>query len=372
MTAAARLAGGVAHDLNNLLSVINGYSDLLASRLAADPDALRELAEIQEAGRKATALSQQLLVLGGSRPHRPRVVDLAATLREQEAVLVRCAAPVPLRLVLPARLPPVRLDPEHFLEALAHLVRNARDASPPAGAIALTARRRTLRPGRRNRRRGDARPGPYVSIAVQDDGPGVSAEVRRHLFEPYFSTKPEGRGTGLGLALAYGTLAQQGGFLGLRETRGDGAVFEILLPAVDAPVTPPPLRAAVPVPANTRGHETIFVVEPDALLRKMLEGILTADGYQVQSFAQERAAETALRARPGDGDLLIANGHRAGKFLRAALGESHPRIRLLHLSDRDPGATLRWPAAPRWRALAKPFALSELLRATRELLDRED
>ena len=287
LDAVGRLAGGVAHDFNNLLSVINGYCEILAAHVSANPQALREVAEIHHAGRKAAALTQQLLAFSRRQPLNASVINLGDLVRENAAILRRLIGDAgTLDLDLASDTPNVRTDPARFQQVLLNLVLNARDALRDGGRIVVSTAAREIKPALHHRTT-DTPPGRYVALAVADNGSGMSAETQEHLFEPFFTTKPEGKGTGLGLALVYGVVQQSGGIITVNSTLGTGSTFEVLLPAINEPISEPPPTVA-PL-RSLRGTENVLLVEHDDVLRKMVAGILTADGYRVhavQSFAE--------------------------------------------------------------------------------------
>jgi two-component system, cell cycle sensor histidine kinase and response regulator CckA len=367
LDAVGRLAGGVAHDFNNLLSVINGYCEILAAHVAANPQAMREVAEIHNAGRKAASLTQQLLAFSRRKPLDARVLNLNELIQENADILRRLIGEAGrLDLELADGLANVRTDAAQFQQVLLNLVINARDALRDKGRIVVTTANRTITAGP-HRRTTDAPPGRYVSLTVSDNGTGMDAETMKHLFEPFFTTKPEGKGTGLGLALVYGVVQQSGGSITANSELLVGSRFEVLLPAVDAAIEQP-LLAIAPLP-SMRGNETVWLIEPDEVVRKMVAGMLTADGYRVTALAaydeapNEAAAQKAVQ-------LLISGIRGEGEKLAKKLHTQHPEMRVLAIGDHDEDSgTLSWLAPERQARLNKPYALSALLRAARRLLD---
>ena len=367
LDAVGRLAGGVAHDFNNLLSVINGYCEMLAAHVAANPQALREVAEIHNAGRKAAALTQQLLAFSRRQPFNACILNLNTLVRENAEILRRLLGTAgQLELELAADLPNVRTDPAQFQQVLLNLVLNARDALRDNGRIVVSTALRDVRP-EQNRRATDVPPGRYAVLTVSDNGTGMDAETQKHLFEPFFTTKPEGKGTGLGLALVYGVVQQSGGYIWARSALLVGSTFEVVLPATAEPVADAP-PAIAPL-TSLRGSENVLLIEEDDVVRKMVAGILTADGYRVaaaDSFANAGRDVAAMRPV----QLLI--GPMVGdadKYVRR-LVEMHPGLRVLCTGQGEECRTpLPWLPAERQAMLTKPYALSELLRAARTLLD---
>ncbi len=366
--AVGRLAGGVAHDFNNLLSVINGYCEILGSKPSVRRQAAREIEEIHRAGRHAAGLVRQLLAFSRAQALQPQIVSLNRLVRDNADILTKLLRPdKTLALDLQADPDRVRVDPAQLQQVLLNLTLNARDALAPGGQAVIRTAFHTISRGR-NRRLDDLPPGRYVVLTVSDNGLGMDESLQAHLFEPFFTTKEPGKGTGLGLALVYGVVQQSGGRIFVRSAPGAGATFEIFLPAVTGPV-----RADTALPfalPATRGRETILLIEEDTVVRKMVAGILTADGYRVLAAAQPgEGSRLALAGRPVE--LLITPLGAAGddsEKLARALHASHPGLRVLATGGAEPPG-LAWLPAVDQGALVKPFALSELLRAVRSLLD---
>jgi PAS domain S-box-containing protein len=371
LDAVGRLAGGVAHDFNNLLSVINGYCEMLAALVAEMPRALHEVNEIHKAGRKAAALTRQLLAFGRRQPMNARVTDLNQVIRDNADILGRLLGGTgQLVLELAPDLGNVRTDPAQFQQVLVNLTINARDALRASGRVVIGTANREIKLAQ-NRRLTDTPPGRYVGVTVSDNGTGMDEEVRKHLFEPFFTTKPEGQGTGLGLAMVHGVVQQSGGFITVRSEPGAGTTFEILLPAVREPVDRRNAASPfVPVPPPVRRrHETILLVEEDAVLGKMIAGMLAAEGYRVIEARQPAEAAAGLRGQTRQVELLIANVAGDGEKLARSIYMHQPALRLLNLCNQNDPPTLAWLAPEHQASLPKPFALSELLRTARKLLD---
>jgi two-component system, cell cycle sensor histidine kinase and response regulator CckA len=365
LDAVGRLAGGVAHDFNNLLSVINGYCEMLAAHVAANPQALREVAEIHSAGRKAAALTQQLLAFSRRQPLNARVINLNTLVTENAAILQRLLGTAgTLELELAEGLPNVRTDPAQFQQVLFNLVLNARDALRSGGRIVVSTALREIKAPLHSAP--EVPGGRYVTLSIADNGSGMDAETQRHLFEPFFTTKPQGKGTGLGLALVYGVVQQSGGFITVESELFVGSTFEVLLPEVNEPVTEsPPVIAPLP---SMRGSEYVLLVEEDDVVRKMVAGILTADGYRVT--ATKSFAEATRFTRRAQG-LQLFVGPLAGdgeKFVRRLVA-SRPELRVLCTAQNDFKLPVSWLPPERQAIIHKPYALSDLMRAARSLLD---
>ncbi len=367
LDAVGRLAGGVAHDFNNLLSVINGYCEMLAAHVAANPQALREVAEIHAAGRKAEAITQQLLAFSRRQPFDARVINLNQLLRENGEILARLlGAAGKIEFELADKLANVRTDPAQFQQVLLNLVLNARDALRTRGRVTITTANREIRGGL-HRRLMDMPPGHYVAFSVADNGMGMDAETQKHLFEPFFTTKPEGKGTGLGLALVYGVVQQSGGFITVKSSLFVGSTFEILLPVTRAPVEVAPATVA-PLPV-TSGSESVLLIEQDEVVRKMVAGILTADGYRVLAVQSHRAAQGELRDHSRGVRLLIADLAGEGEKFARELFKHEPDLRVVCTANHDSTRPVTWLAPDRQALLNKPYALSELLKIARHVLD---
>ena len=367
LDAVGRLAGGVAHDFNNLVSIINGYCEILAAHVASNPQAMREVAEIHAAGRKAAALTQQLLAFSRRQPLDARVLNLNELINDNVEILRRLIGDAGrLDVELDEDLANVRTDAAQFQQVLFNLVLNARDALRDKGRIVVSTANREVG-AVLNRRATDVAPGKYVALTVADNGTGMDAETMKHLFEPFFTTKPEGKGTGLGLALVYGVVQQSGGTISVSSEVLVGSKFEVLLPAVNAPIEQP-VPAIAPLP-SLKGNETVWLVEPDEVVRKMVAGMLTADGYRVTALAAAAEGSADPAALRGV-QLLIANIRGDGEKLARRILAQRPDLRVLIVGDHEGDTDVPdWLAPERQARLNKPYALSALLRSARKLLD---
>lgn len=369
LDAVGRLAGGVAHDFNNLLSVINGYCEMLSTTVAGNKRARKELAEIHQAAQRATSLVRQLLAFGRRQNLDPRIVSLDRLIGENAEILTRLLSPdKALQLSLDSALDNVRADPHQLQQVLLNLTINARDALPAGGRVTISTGVRETKASARPRAT-DLPPGRYVALAISDNGSGMDERTQAHLFEPFFTTKPEGRGTGLGLSLVHGVVQQSGGHIFVHSTPGLGTTFEILLPAVRQPTSAGNgATATIPV---AQGRETIVLMDGDEVVRKMVAGMLTADGYHVLAAPAPAGVLDELSRQPQPVHLVILDGRRVSRVetsLIRSLRESNTHLRVLRVTDEEPRLL---PGVPPHlqRALSKPFALSTLLQSVRELLD---
>jgi two-component system, cell cycle sensor histidine kinase and response regulator CckA len=368
LDAVGRLAGGVAHDFNNLLSVINGYCEILAARLPAHDPSRREIHEVHAAGQKAAVLVRQLLAFSRRQELHPQVINLNRLVRDHATILGRFLGSAgKLHLDLPHDLPNVRADPSQIEQVLLNLTLNARDALRENGRVTISTSLRVVKYAL-NRRVTDTPPGRYVLLSVSDNGIGMDASTQAQLFEPFFTTKDAGKGTGLGLAMVYGVVQQSGGHIRVHSAPGVGTTFEIHLPAVHARASA--LPKGLPALPSTHGRETILLLEEDDVVRKMVAGILTADGYKVLSVRHAGEALREARRRGRVHLLVVQLGDHMGENekLARALYVTRPALRVLVIGR--PGThPLAWLAPEHQACLTKPFELSALLRAIRTLLD---
>ncbi len=373
MEAVGRLAGGIAHDFNNLLTVINGQTDLILAGLGADDPLSKEVGEIKAAGRRAAALTRQLLILSRRRSARQETVDLAAMLGEQEPLLRQVVGrDVEVVLRLAADLPPVRIDRSLLEQVLLNLAINAREAMAGTGRLTIEAGSMTVS-GEPGPAPVGLEPGAYVRLRVQDTGAGVDDQAREHLFEPFYS--PAGAGeSGLGLATVYGIVEQSGGAIRVDSEPGRGTAFEILLPEAGAERVAPAPRA---VAGDGSGSETILVAEDELPVRNLLQEYLVTQGYRVIEAADgNEAMEIADRAGERI-DLVLADvvmpGMRGSELARQ-LAEHHPRIKVLLMSgyaEAPPAGVDGDPRLAGSEFIQKPFSTEALGLKVRELLDRE-
>ncbi|HUP42759.1 MAG TPA: ATP-binding protein [Thermoanaerobaculia bacterium] len=370
MEAVGRLAGGVAHDFNNLVTTINGYSDLLLTRLAPGAPGRAELEEIHRAGDRAAALTRQLLAFSRSQVMQPKVLDLNDVVAHAEAVLrslmgedVRMAtrlAPEPAR---------AKADRGQIEQVILNLTANARDAMPRGGELVMETALVELDGGLGGRDLA-VEPGPYVRLAVTDTGEGMAPEVLARAFEPFFTTKEPGQGTGLGLATAYGIVRQSGGYIFATSEPGVGTTFEVYLPRVGA--EPEPVAAPA---LSTNGHargEAILVVEDEDAVRSLIGQILELEGYAVVEAASGREAlEVCNRGDRFDlviSDVVMPDMH--GPDLGDRIARILPETRLLYISGYPGNAITHRGGLPAGTAfLQKPFSQESLTRKIRELLD---
>ncbi len=366
MEAVGRLAGGVAHDFNNLLTVILGYGGALGAKVAHDPEAARDLEQMLLAGERAVTLTRQLLAFSRREVLQPRLLDVNAVVRDIEGMLRRLIGEdVELATALAVDAGTVSADPGQIEQVLFNLAINARDAMPDGGRLTIETAAVELDAGP------DVKPGGYVKIAVTDTGLGIEPAILRHIFEPFFTTKELSKGTGLGLATCYGIVRQSGGHISVSSHPGQGAVFEILLPRIEAPAPAAAAAAAAGAPLP-RGSETVLLVEDEEMLRQLARAILEGQGYTVLD-APSGAAALEVAGTAGTIDLLLTDvvmPGMSGPDLARKVRALRPEIHVLLMSGYADDAVVRHGVVePGTNFLQKPFTAVNLTRRVREVLD---
>jgi two-component system, cell cycle sensor histidine kinase and response regulator CckA len=370
MEAVGRLAGGVAHQFNNLLTVITGHSELLLDHLDRANPLRPDAEEIRKAAERAAEVTAQLLAFGRKVLTAPRALDLNALLRDAEPMLRHLVGEgIDLSLRLDPDLGWAQADPGQIHQVLLNLALNARDAMAQGGRLTVSTVNVQL-DEEYARRNLEVQPGAYVRLSVTDTGCGISEKVRAHLFEPFFTTKESGESTGLGLSTAYGIVKQSGGHIEVESEEGRGATFHVHLPRVEAVPQPEGVRSA---PESLHGSETILLVEDEEMVRNLVRYILQQEGYSVLEAVNGVKALELSEAHQGPIHLLVADvimPQMGGPELARRLWESRPNLPVLFLSGYAGG-----PLPPNLRAetggnyLQKPFTPRALSRKVRELLD---
>jgi two-component system cell cycle sensor histidine kinase/response regulator CckA len=372
LEAVGRLAGGVAHDFNNILTAIRGYGDLLLEELGEDDARRHDVEEIRAAADRATALTRQLLAFSRKQVLQVRVLDLNAVIRTLEKMLRRLIGEdIRLAFTLADDVGTVRTDPGQIEQVILNLVVNARDAMPAGGRLAVETANVALDDGYADAHPGTA-PGSYVMLALSDTGTGMDADVMSQIFEPFFTTKEQGKGTGLGLATVYGIVKQSGGHVAVESEPGRGTTFRIYLPRLDEPVE----KAEIPEPVApvAGGRETVLLAEDDPSVREIVAQVLAQKGYRVLRASD---GQTALELARGAGlniDLLVTDmvmPGMTGRELSDALSAERPGVRVLYMSGYTDDAVVRHGVLEEGMPyLQKPFASQALASKVRELLDR--
>ena len=365
-----RLAGGIAHDFNNLLTAILGYTELLlGSRPADDPDR-RDLEEIQKAGQRAAALTQQLLAFSRKQVLMPKQVDLNQTVAGLNTMLGRLLREDITFVCEPAAAPAlVTIDPAQIEQAIVNLVLNARDALPGGGMIRVELAHVPRAAVAASLDQPLAPADEFVRLRVVDNGVGMSDEARAHLFEPFFTTKDVGKGTGLGLASVYGIVRQSNGVITGDSEPGAGAVFTMYFPvasAATAGASGPSIGGG-----NDDQRETILLVEDEDAVRAIVSAVLQRQGYHVLEAATPTIANAMFAQRNGAIDLLLTDvvmPEMSGPSLARRLIELRPELRVLFISGYADVAVQPEIGGPNVNFLSKPFQASALTARVAQIL----
>jgi len=371
MEAVGQLAGGVAHDFNNLLTIIMGYCEILSDDLAGEPHRHDLVEEVQKAGERATALTRKLLAFSRKQMLQPRAVNLNEIITDMGRMLQRLIGEnIEFVTSLSQDLHAVMVDVGQFEQVVMNLAVNARDAMPAGGRLIIETCNLELDESYAGSHM-DVIPGPYVQIAVTDNGHGMSKEVRHRLFEPFFTTKESGRGTGLGLPMVYGIIRQSGGHIQVYSEPGMGTTFKSYLPAIATPV---PEAVAEPRSLDSlMGTETVLLTEDEDALRALAQRVLEDCGYRVLTASNGQSALELVRTYDGPLHALITDVVMpgiSGSELAKQIEEFRPGLVVLYMSGYTNEAMLRHGIAESSLAfLQKPFTPLALARKVRKLLD---
>jgi CheY-like chemotaxis protein len=371
MEAVGQLAGGVAHDFNNLLTIISGYSDLLLQQLPPGDPSREMVEEIYRAGERSAALTRQLLAFSRKQVTAPKVLDLNAVVADAEKMLRRVIGEdVHLETALQPQLGHVKADPGQLEQVLMNLAINARDAMPRGGRLLIGTLNVELGEGYTHGHAGVA-PGAYVLLAVSDTGCGMTEEVKARIFEPFYTTKERGHGTGLGLAVVHGIVKEAGGHVEVYSEPGLGSSFKVYLPRADQPAwSGHTLSSHLPPPGGT---ETILLVEDEDAVRALTRHALVGCGYTVLegSGGEEALRIASQHDRPID--LLVTDvimPGLGGRRLAERVLAVHPEAKVLYLSGYTDDAVVRHGILhDEVKFLQKPFSLLGLAMKVRAVLD---
>jgi PAS domain S-box-containing protein len=372
LEAVGRLAGGIAHEFNNLLTVVTGYCQLLLSDLNPDDPASRKVEQINKAGHRAALLTNQLLAFSRKQVLQPVELDLNAVVLNLQTLLrpligehielVTALAPAPGR---------IRADRGQIEQALVNLVLNARDAMPQGGKLTISTAI-FERDERLARKLGLARAQAFVRLEVRDTGVGMDASTLEHCFEPFFTTKGRGKGTGLGLATVYGIIEQSGGIIEMASEPGRGTSVSIFLPQVAAPVAPA-LAPQDQVADPATGWETILVAEDDDAVREVVRGMLETLGYKILEASRGQEALSICQEHQGPIHLLLTDvimPGMNGQELAENMAALRPETRVLFMSGYTDDVALRPGSLEAGVAfIRKPATREELARKIRDVLD---
>jgi two-component system, cell cycle sensor histidine kinase and response regulator CckA len=380
MDAVGRLAGGVAGDFNNVLTVITGYAELMRAEVPSSSPIRRFVDEIIYAGERAAALTRHLLAFSKGSSAQPRVVDLSVVVAGMEPMLRRLLGQnVELILLTAPGLGRVKADPAQIEQVVLNLATNSRDAMPQGGKLVIeTANVELESPDGKTsvavtgvtvppQGSPPSGRGSYVMLAVSDTGIGMDAETRSRLFEPFFTTKAPGKGSGLGLATAYGIIKQCDGQVTVYSQPNCGTIFEIYLPRVSEPVSEPERKRLA------KGSETILLVDDEEGVRKLVSAVLKSNGYEVLEASNGGAAVAVYDKNAHKIDMVLTDivmPQMSGFELGKELSGRTPGLKILYMSGYRDNAFGANGEAPR-AFLHKPFTPDILLSKVREVLDSE-
>jgi PAS domain S-box-containing protein len=370
MEAVGRLAGGVAHDFNNVLSVILCYAEVILSGLA-ETDPLRDdIEEIRKAGSRAAALTRQLLLFSRQQVAEAKVLDLHELLTGLERMLTRILGEdVDLALVAPKAPGRVKADPSHVEQVIMNLVVNARDAMPTGGKLTIETANVTLADDYAESHV-PAKAGEYVMLAVTDTGVGIDKDTQLRIFEPFFTTKEKGKGTGLGLSTVFGIVQQSGGHVWVYSELGVGTTFKVYLPRVGQEVAP---LVTAATPTTLRGSETVLLVEDEEQVRTVVRSVLERNGYRVIVAANAGEALLTCETRGEPIDLLLTDvvmPIMSGPELARRLTAVRRGMKVLCMSGYTDDSIVRHGVLDDGVAFVqKPFTPVSLLRKVRDVLD---
>ncbi len=371
MEAFGQLAGGVAHDFNNLLTVISGYCDLLLVKLRSDDPKTKMVDQVRRAGQRATALTRQLLAFSRQQVLEPRVLDLNVIVTDIEKMLRRLIGEdVQFTTVLSPALSLVKVDAGQIEQVILNLAVNARDAMPLGGKLTIETGDVELDESFA-KTHPEARTGRYVGMAISDTGCGMAPEVTARVFEPFYTTKGVGQGTGLGLAVVHGIVKQSGGHIGVYSEAGVGTTFRIYLPIAQQPALALPGNGPEP---PSSGSETILLVEDEDNVRELATLVLEQCGYTVMTAPEGLAALQLMATCREKIDLLLTDvvmPQMGGRILAETLQAQFPELRVLFMSGYTDDAVVRHGVLQaNTNFLQKPFTPSSLANKVREVLDQ--
>ncbi len=372
MEAIGKLAGGVAHDFNNILTIINGYSDLLLARLDTDHPFYKEISMIRKAGERASGLTNQLLAFSRKQMIRPRNLNLNTIIKDTEKMLKRLIGEdIELVTHLDPDLNEIHVDPTQIDQIIMNLAVNARDAMPKGGKLTIETKNVELDQSY-IQKHGEVKAGSYVMLSISDTGIGIDKETMQHIFEPFFTTKGKGEGTGLGLSTVYGIVKQNNGYIWVYSEPGEGAVFKIYFPitskkAGDVEVEKISSEELI-------GNETILLAEDDHWVRELTKSTLEAYGYKVLEVERGDEALKICKEFKNPIHLLLTDvvmPGMSGSELAKKILEYHKDIKILYMSGYTDDAMIRYGIRDKEvEFLQKPFSSKVLLEKVRKILNK--
>jgi PAS domain S-box-containing protein len=371
MEAVGRLAGGIAHDFNNLLTIIKGYAELALQRGGIQMELRADVQQIENAAERASTLIRQLLAFSRRQVLQPKIIDLNAIVLGLDKLLGRLMGEhIEMVTRCAANVGRVKADPAQVEQVIMNLVVNARDAMPKGGRLTVETYNVDL-DSTYARDHVSVKPGSYVMLAVTDTGVGMNPETVAHIFEPFYTTKESGQGTGLGLSTVYGIVKQSGGYIWVYSEPGKGTTFKVYLPRVAEPVEAKPERVE-PAAAN-KGSETILLVEDEEAVRELASRILSAKGYSVVAAKSVKEAEEWCEKQGGKIHLLLTDiimPGTSGRELARRITVKHPQTRVLYMSGYTDNVLAQGGELEAGLSfLQKPFTPAALVQKVRDVLD---
>lgn len=372
MEAVGRLAGGVAHDFNNLLTIILGQSDMLLNIWAGDNEGLERIKEIKDAGKRAAALTRQLLAFSRKQIFQIRVVELNHIVKGADKMMRRLLGEdIELVTLLEDHLKPIKVDASQIDQVLMNLAVNARDAMPHGGKLVIQTSQSVVDEKMASKYPGLI-PGQYVQLKFKDSGVGMSPEIKAHLFEPFFTTKEKGKGTGLGLATIYGIIKQSQSYIYAESEQGRGTSFLIFFPASEESLSE---AGNAMLPKFPEGNETVLIAEDEELVRGLASQVLSRQGFQVIETHNGQEALKYLEENPGKPihmlftDLVMP--YIGGTELAEKFSQKNPQAKIIFTSGyTDMSAVQKWIQQGS-HFLQKPYTPFELLTKVRDVLDEK-
>jgi PAS domain S-box-containing protein len=371
MEAIGILAGGVAHDFNNLLNVINGYCELLLEDFASNDSRRRDLEQISLAGKRATALTSQLLAFSRKQILQPEYLDLNSVVAGMDLMLRRLIRENIELVTIPQEgLGLINADPGQIQQVIMNLAINARDALPQGGKLSIETANVYL-DQEYARAHPSVNPGAHVMLAISDNGMGMDDQTKAHLFEPFFTTKGKGKGTGLGLSTVYGIVKQSNGSIWVYSELTKGTTFKVYFPRVEDQAVP--LQEKSEAEPSARGTETLLITEDDASLRALSARVLAERGYSVLQASNGKEALEISANYAGEIHLVITDvimPGMGGKELASQIAAARPGIKVLFVSGYTDNAIVHHGVLdPGVSFLQKPFTIENLTRKVRAVLD---
>jgi nitrogen-specific signal transduction histidine kinase/ActR/RegA family two-component response regulator len=373
LVAIGHLAAGVAHDFNNIIAIVLGYSELLMEKIGPEKELRTQLEAIRSAGARAAGLTRQLLIFSRKQAVQPVVLDLNDVVRDMDELLQPLMHEnIKVSVVLGKQIGRVRADAGYIGQVVVNLVVNARDAMPQGGKLTIATSNATLDETYARAHSG-VNSGDYVMLNVSDTGRGMTDAVKARLFEVFFTTKAKGQGTGLGLATCRTIVQQAGGHIGVYSEVGVGTTFKVYFPRVDQPVKAASRKPAARPPA--RGTETLLVVEDDSSLRTLARDLLEAQGYGLLAASNGAEALETARAHQGppiglvltDVIMPVMGGKEMAEWLRT----TNPDLKILFTSGyTDDAMSCHGLLRPGVEFIPKPYTPSALVRRVRAMLDQ--